>query len=504
MKSVSVFAIMAVAVVSGCGLETAESANGDEGIGSTSQEVEEGIRLKMIGDLGKDDVRAMKVEVFHLAEHVVSDCVPLEDETLPASFLPAGSGDDHRFADKFFVLAPSKDPYDIVVTPVKSCSPEEVSEDCEQAVGEAIVEPNKTTEVTLVSQCDMEDTGGLDVIGALNHDPVIEGLIYNESKFMLTCENLSLEVVARDQDGDELTYEWLIEGPPGAQFETDGSDWSTTMFTPKTPGTYNGKVTVCDNFGLCADLAFPIHVQMSVDADDNGVGDECQGKKVAILSPTVTGGLGSVEAMHYLADGHQVDIIEPRDWEDMSAAEFSAYDALVLGDPKCSTSAGDLSAAAADPDWATAATGNVVIIGADPTYHYSSEVGARELVANGLDYALASSATGAYVTLSCYYHFAAANTPVPALDGFGNFTVIGAASIGTLNNVHISDAHPAFPGISDSNLSGWGNSVHEPFGILPDSWPVDFKVMAMAVHASGNYAAPDGTIGYPYILYRDE
>ncbi len=61
--------------------------------------------------------------------------------------------------------------------------------------------------------------------------------------------------------------------------------------------------------------------------------------------------------------------------------------------------------------------------------------------------------TGAYITLSCYYHGAAANTPVPFLDDLsmmGNFTVTG---VGCYNDAHIVATHPALSGLTDGDLS---------------------------------------------------
>lgn len=226
---------------------------------------------------------------------------------------------------------------------------------------------------------------------------------------------------------------------------------------------------------------------------------------MAILDSTVTGGSSSKEALISVAQGHTVTIISPAQWEVMTEAEFGAYDALILGDPTCKVGELSVAAAAANPAWAQASNGNVVLIGSDPVYHYSAEQGARDLIDQGIAFATAEAGTGvtgAYVTLSCYYHFSSANTSVPFLDGFGTFSVVGAGTSGALNDVRIVASHPALTGLTDSALSNWGNSVHESFGILTQSWPSDFEVLAVAAGVGGNFTAPDGTIGYPYILAR--
>jgi cysteine-rich repeat protein len=229
--------------------------------------------------------------------------------------------------------------------------------------------------------------------------------------------------------------------------------------------------------------------------------------EVAILEPTVTGGATSYEALYAESLGHNVTVIPASSWMTMEQAEFEVYDALILGDPTCRVGDSYVAAAAANPAWAWAADGNVILAGSDPIYHvtYGDRPGAHTLIRNGIDFALADSgsgATGAYVTLSCYYHYATANTPVPFLDGFGTFSVIGAGTSGALNDVRIVASHPALAGLTDAALSNWGNSVHESFGMLAHSWPSDFEVLAIAAGAGGNFIAPDGTLGYPYILAR--
>ncbi|MFC1638865.1 thrombospondin type 3 repeat-containing protein [Patescibacteria group bacterium] len=229
--------------------------------------------------------------------------------------------------------------------------------------------------------------------------------------------------------------------------------------------------------------------------------------EVAILGPTVTGGASSYEALYEIGEGHNVTVIPAYNWQTMSVAEFAAYDMLVLGDPTCRTGDSYIAAAAANPSWAEAVDGNVIIIGADPIYHitYGNTAGAHTLVQQGLDFAMAdvgTGTTGAYITLSCYYHYSSANTPVPALSGFGTFSVIGAGTSGALNDVRIVASHPALGTLSDADLSNWYNSVHESFGMVSNSWPSDFEVLALAAGSGGNFTAPDGTVGYPYILAR--
>lgn len=231
---------------------------------------------------------------------------------------------------------------------------------------------------------------------------------------------------------------------------------------------------------------------------------EASAGTVGILESTVSGGYSSVEAQAVVALGHTPIMISPGNWQFMAEYEFATFDALILGDPTCRVGTSSVAAAAANPAWAQAADGKVIIIGTDPTYHYS-HAGAQALVRQGIAFALAeagSGKTGAYVTLSCYYHMVGANTYAEFLRGFGDFLVVGASTTGALNNVRIVASHPALAGITNALLSNWGNSVHQSFGVAAQSWPSDFEVLAVAAGAGGNFVAPDGTRGYPYILAR--
>src|SRR5215469_2348505 len=84
----------------------------------------------------------------------------------------------------------------------------------------------------------------------------------------------------------------------------------------------------------------------------------------------------------------------------------------------CGSSSPEVKAAAAaglsttivDP-----VTGNVIVIGTDPTFHHfagQNSAGATDLINNGIAWAASKEPTGAYITLSCYYHGAPKRTPV--------------------------------------------------------------------------------------------
>jgi hypothetical protein len=218
---------------------------------------------------------------------------------------------------------------------------------------------------------------------------------------------------------------------------------------------------------------------------------------VLILEAMVSGGAASIEATHAASLGYTVDLVDNTEWGAMTTGDFDDYAAIIIGDPNCQSSGLEAPAANAST-WAAAVTGNVIVIGTDPVLH-SSQGQATQLITQGIDFALAdTSGTGAYITTSCIYHSQPAGTAVPALDGFGDFTAIGASNLPGLNDVHLAATHPAIAGLNDAGLSNWGNSVHNGF----DAWPSGFEVLAIARDAGGNYTTPDGVLGYPYILAR--
>jgi len=239
---------------------------------------------------------------------------------------------------------------------------------------------------------------------------------------------------------------------------------------------------------------------------------------VAILLPTVLplgfpAGSGSVEALAAASIGATVVIIPPGGWA-AALASSSPHKVYVLGDPHCNSANSTVPIAVAEipanaSALATKVTGNVVIIGTDPTAHHAS--GGVQLWKLAIQYALAGFAThgaGAVISLSCYYHGTAPTpTPVPVLSGFGPFMTQQAnTSAVCANSVTVVNTALTLPLGPSPLLSGWNCSVHE--GFVSTSWPVaGFMPLAVATDPSLpgsllNFVAADGTKGFPYILVR--
>jgi hypothetical protein len=207
----------------------------------------------------------------------------------------------------------------------------------------------------------------------------------------------------------------------------------------------------------------------------------------------------------YAADqlGYTVTVVSGTTWDSMTAAQFAAYQLLIVGDPYCNdTSATAISNAST---WApvvmgtsgvNTAVGNRTVIGTDPEYHYAnglgnaqptnpsdpSTAGAEHLVQSGEQYAgQAPGATGVYFDTSCFD---------PASGGTGSggdLSVLQQLTIASPSSWSLSDAdtspappcggsvsfiasNPAFSGVSDTDIQGWQCSDHVTFPTFPTDW----------------------------------
>lgn len=221
--------------------------------------------------------------------------------------------------------------------------------------------------------------------------------------------------------------------------------------------------------------------------------------RVLILDSTVTGGANSIEAKAAAEKGYGVDIVDAATWSSMTAEQFAAYRAIVLGDPTCGDESLVAAAEANALTWGPVINGNIEIFGSDPVFHATEDNPAIAAVTQrGVEFALGQAGkTGAYISLSCYFHGVASQTHVSLLDGLdSNGSGFSVHGVGCSDSIHIEASSPALEGITDELLSNWFCSVHEAF----DSWPAKFGVLAVDTDAGSLYTGQDGTTGDPYIL----
>lgn len=178
--------------------------------------------------------------------------IGLESETLGESL---GGGDGHRFSDALYILAPGD--YVACAEPLSSLtgSPSLICDEVDKLV---TVVAEQTVEHVLISQCDDGNSGGLDVVVALNEAPVIEDISVVPSKFVKLCESSLINVTASDPEGDPLTYDWTVTmQPAGADALTAAG--SSATFAPDVVGEYEITLTVSDPHGRSDTVVFPMH-----------------------------------------------------------------------------------------------------------------------------------------------------------------------------------------------------------------------------------------------------
>ncbi|KAK0725328.1 hypothetical protein B0H67DRAFT_641769 [Lasiosphaeris hirsuta] len=192
----------------------------------------------------------------------------------------------------------------------------------------------------------------------------------------------------------------------------------------------------------------------------------------------------------------------------MTTADFTKYKAIVIPDCLCNTS---LSTIKFLDDtkriWSPAVTGNMVLIGTDPSFHakwfnlpgaYAMMQDALSLVSTG------KNGTGMYFSLSCYYQSNATAMPIEALSEIGDFQVRGNLSHPCLNNAHLVAKSSVMTSLNDDIASNWNCSVHEVFSEYPRSGPDGFEALAIALNATGIGARSfaDNTSGIPNGIQR--
>ncbi|RAL58647.1 hypothetical protein DID88_003011 [Monilinia fructigena] len=206
--------------------------------------------------------------------------------------------------------------------------------------------------------------------------------------------------------------------------------------------------------------------------------------------------------------GFTTKVVSEAQWKTMTAAEFAAFKAIVIADPDCSTSPSDVQFLTDTKNtWGPAVQGNIVVIGTDPTFHFSAQPGAKVLIDNSINFAAAAKSlagaqqTGLYFALSCYYNNVD-SAKVESLSYFGDFTVRG--NLACYNKAHIVASSPALGTLNDAALSDWSCSVHEAFSSYPSVGTNGFQALAIAqdVIGDGSQTFGDKTIGLPYIISR--
>ena len=244
---------------------------------------------------GLDDVAGIQYDIICADGTTVSQYVALEDEALPAWLQPAGGGDQHAFADLLTVLPVGQ--CTVTATPMQA--PGVVSEDCQPLTQIVDVQPEVTTEIVLMLQCEGDPNGALDVVAGLNHPPQITALGLEPSKFVETCEDAIIAPSVVDPNGDAFTLQLTVgQTPAGAIYSLTQLPSGEWVFNASTPGQYELKLVATDIYGATTALTFPLHVsQGSNDACDPEVCCELpDGTTSTVASSDCAAAMGQVVA----------------------------------------------------------------------------------------------------------------------------------------------------------------------------------------------------------------
>ncbi|KAK4192255.1 hypothetical protein QBC35DRAFT_244689 [Podospora australis] len=194
------------------------------------------------------------------------------------------------------------------------------------------------------------------------------------------------------------------------------------------------------------------------------------------------------------------------EWNRMTTSDFAKYKAIIVPDCLCNTSLNTIKFLDDTKKvWSPAVTGNMVLIGTDPSYHarWYNLSGAYAMMKDSI--ALVSTGkngTGMYFSLSCYYQSRALPTTIEALSEIGDFKIRG--NLTCLNNAHIVATDESMTSLNDKIASNWNCSVHEVFAEYPTTGSGAFEPLAIALNTTGigQRTFADNTSGIPYIIAR--
>lgn len=209
---------------------------------------------------------------------------------------------------------------------------------------------------------------------------------------------------------------------------------------------------------------------------------------MALINESTVSGSPSLEQQAAEAVGYTVSVVTDATWGAMTAAEFAAYDLLIVGDtgfggstPGLVSSSSVWGSVVMGKAGGRTLAGNRVVVGTDPSDHVSGLTDPRSaVIREGIAYAGGNiGATNMYFTTSEGYTGSGTVaddlvTMLTAISGTasegvtGAWTVNGAPPCG--GSVSLIAANPAFVQTTTASLQGWSCSVHISFPTFPSDW----------------------------------
>ncbi|WP_157231851.1 immunoglobulin-like domain-containing protein [Hyalangium minutum] len=199
----------------------------------------------------------------------------------------------------------------------------------------------------------------------------------------------------------------------------------------------------------------------------------------------MSSGNGSREAraLRHLDSSVQIDVKTPAEWRAMTAEQFMAYRALIIGDGACQSGTAAFDAAVETrARWGAIVDSNVVLISSDPSHNRT-----EQLLENALKFVLVDSIqyrTGMYIALGCAYQNAPANTAVDLLEPFGAFSVQGVPGCASTGHIFQMSPVTLSDGLTDGSLEGDGCVARSVFTSYPRN------TFAFAAIATGTESTP--------------
>jgi 5'-nucleotidase len=193
---------------------------------------------------GSAEIAGFLVEIKNEAGNVVSS------KFLAASGSSAGT---------FLSLVAGS--YMVFSTPM--LAPEQPHPGCKVAKHKVTVRAGKTSEVTLLSQCEGPGLGGVDIGVGANFGPQLLSVSTSPGTTLAACEAVTLTFEASDPEGDALVCDAVFDS--GSSFivpSSTGAEQGTVVCAVRLepqPGEHSVTVTACDA-SQCASLEVPLHV----------------------------------------------------------------------------------------------------------------------------------------------------------------------------------------------------------------------------------------------------
>lgn len=185
---------------------------------------------------------------------------------------PTGSS-EQLTAASFFTLPPGF--YDVTATQLHGHGTP--TPECTPAHGTARVIAGQTAALTLVSSCQSDAAGGLDVTIAPNGTPDWVSVDLAPSVLTPVCQNVTITLSAADPENDPVTYSLELTSPVEGSHPALAFAGSVGTFTADRDGTYGFTAQACD-LHACSPFTFVVTVTMTPadDADGDGLADACE------------------------------------------------------------------------------------------------------------------------------------------------------------------------------------------------------------------------------------